>query len=236
MNDPAPTISYPSPAERYQFKPFIGSSHHWAIAHCLGLPASSRVLDIGAGPGVIGAVLLQNGFRQLSAVEIDAQARTQAQSIYQRVAPNIDPFQNEKFDLILLLDILEHLSNPFEFFGKVASMLDRQGTILVSVPNIAHWSVRLPLLFGLFEYANRGILDRTHLQFFTRRRFKQLLSSLPELAVFDMSASIEPAEFVLPRFVWNNAAYRGVARMRSALAHHLPGFFAYQHLAALRKM
>ncbi len=223
------------PHQRYEFKPFLGSSHYWALGHATKLPSTSRVLDIGSGSGAIGRTLKDRGFTDLSAVEIDPQAREHVRDVYRRIEPSVDPFRGERFDLILLLDVLEHLSDPFTVFREVSEMLSPGGTLLLSVPNVAHWSVRFPLLFGFFEYAERGIMDKTHLQFFTRRRVNRLVRSVTALKVQEQNCSIEPLELVLPKWAWNNSAFSAAARMRMALARALPGLMAYQHLARVTR-
>jgi 2-polyprenyl-3-methyl-5-hydroxy-6-metoxy-1,4-benzoquinol methylase len=73
------------------------------------------------------------------------------------------------FDLILCLDVLEHLVDPWRVMQRLVGYLKPGGTIIVSIPNIRNWRALLPLLFaGRWEYADTGILDRTHLRFFTR--------------------------------------------------------------------
>ena len=237
MNSPALSADQPTraPEERYQFKPFIGSSHSWAATHFTGLPAATRVLDVGSGSGAMGAALRAHGVENLSAVEVSESARNHVAGIYRRVEASLDPLRGEQFDLILLLDVLEHMSTPFESFAAIAALLAPGGKMLVSVPNIAHWSVRIPLLFGSFRYTDRGILDRTHLQFFTRSRFIELLSSAPGVRIEELNASIPPAEFALPRWMWDNELFRAASRARLAAARLLPGIGAYQHLGAVRR-
>jgi len=222
------------PHERYIFKPFIGSSHLWAANHFKKLGAHSRVLDIGAGSGVMSSILKQGGIEDVYAVEIDPDTREHLAPLYKEVQEKIEAFEGQKFDLILLLDVLEHMAEPIPFLKKCVGFLSEKGVILISVPNIAHWSVRLPLLFGEFNYTERGLLDKTHLQFFTRKSLRNSLSSLDQVEVEEISSSIEPAELVLPKLIWNNSAFRCLSSFRVSLAKLLPGLMAYQHLAALR--
>jgi len=222
------------PHERYTFKPFIGSSHLWAAKQLEGLASDTRVLDIGAGSGVMSHILKENGIEDIYAVEIDAETREHLAALYKRVEEKVDAFAGEKFDLILLLDVLEHMAEPIPFLERCSKILSENGSILISVPNIAHWSVRLPLLFGQFNYTERGILDKTHLQFFTRKSLRKSLARLEQVHIAEISSSIEPAEFVLPKLFWDNSAYRWLSKVRLSLANMLPGFWAYQHLVALR--
>ncbi|MBN8548100.1 MAG: methyltransferase domain-containing protein [Deltaproteobacteria bacterium] len=220
---------------RYQHKPFVGSSHTWAMARCAELPNSTRVLDIGCGSAAIGRALQARGMQDLFAIEIDAQARANAAGVYKSIGTSLDEFQGQQFDLILILDVLEHLTDPYAFLGRACELLAPQGRLLISVPNIAHWSTRFLLLAGRFDYTERGILDRTHFQFFTRRRVREMIASQPSLNLLRLDASISPAEFALPRWVWDNPLFRACSRLRSALAQWFPGIGAFQHLVEARK-
>jgi len=205
------------------------------MSHLGLLPKNVRVLDVGPGSGVMGEFLKERGISEIHAVETDEEARNHAAPIYRRVESSIDPFKAQHFDVILLLDVLEHMTDPFSFYAEMAALLTPGGKIFISLPNVAHWSVRLPLLAGFFEYTERGILDRTHYQFFTRRRFKKLLSSNGDIHCTELSASIEPLQFVLPKLLWDNKLFEALSRFRLSLAHLLPGFFGYQHLAIVEK-
>ena len=80
-------------------------------------------------------------------------------------------------DLVLCLDVLEHLLQPLEVLKRVTSTMPDGGTVIVSVPNIAHASVSLPLLLrARFEYQDAGILDRTHVRFFDRASVVALMN------------------------------------------------------------
>ncbi len=224
-----------APQERYVFKPSYGSSHHWALGRLTGSVEGSRVLDIGAGGGGIGRSILPEGPSQLVAVEIDPRAQAGLRDTYGEVYASIEPLAGREFDTVVLLDVLEHMADPFGFLEQLERLIAPGGKILISVPNVAHWSVRFSLLFGRFEYRSRGILDRTHLQFFSRRRFRQMCSSLPSCSIETMGASIEPVELVLPRWSVRNPLFAFMSRVRVGVAKLLPGLMAYQHLAVLRR-
>lgn len=224
-----------APHLRYQHKPFIGSSHTWALSRCANISTSSRVLDIGCGSGAIGRALKERGIQNIFAVEVDAQARENAAGIYARVGSSLSDFAGQRFDVILLLDVLEHLTNPDAFLKEAIDLLSPGGTMLISVPNIAHWSVRLPLLFGFFKYTQRGILDKTHFQFFTRRRLRRLIKNQGTLKQLRIGASIAPVEFVVPKWLWNTRLFLLMGRMRLVAAQIFPGLLAYQHLAEAKK-
>jgi len=149
----------------------LNTSHSLAI---LSVRPGSRVLDIGAADGSVARVLAARGCR-VSAVERDETAAREAALVCEHVATgdieNLDLDQalgGQRFDVVLLLDVLEHLREPLDVLKHAAAVLAPGGQIIASIPNVAHGAVRLALLRGSFEYTETGLLDRTHLRFFDR--------------------------------------------------------------------
>jgi trans-aconitate methyltransferase len=138
------------------------------------LPASAhRILDVGAGTGATSA-WLKSRYPGCTTIALEGNA-----AIRDELARNVDEAVildlNGQIpdvgvpDLVLCLDVLEHLLQPVEVLKRVTSTMPDGGTVIVSVPNIAHASVSLPLLLrARFEYQDAGILDRTHVRFFDR--------------------------------------------------------------------
>jgi SAM-dependent methyltransferase len=79
------------------------------------------------------------------------------------------------FDVVLTADLLEHLREPRRLLEQIAGVLVPHGVLIASVPNFGHWYARIRTVLGLFDYDQRGVLDRGHLRFFTRRSFSRLL-------------------------------------------------------------
>lgn len=224
-----------SPEERYVIKPFTGSSHSWVLNELESLPKESTILDIGPGSGLFGRLLGEAGFSEMDCVEIDREALEMAKEVYNEAVENEDQLSRKQYDVLLLLDVLEHMTEPFDYLERILKFAKPGATVFVSVPNVAHWGVRLPLLFGFFEYTQRGLLDKSHYQFFNRRRFKKLINTPSKITVEKIASSIPPAELVLPDLITNNALYRLGSHVHVLTAQILPGFFAYQHLARLKK-
>lgn len=134
---------------------------------------ASEILDVGAGSGATSAWLRARykGCRTVAlegnpAVEAGLRANCDVVHI---VDLNAELPDVGTPDLVLLLDVLEHLADPWKVLSNIASIMAPHATVIVSVPNVAHLSVSLPLLFrGTFPYRDAGILDRTHLRFFVR--------------------------------------------------------------------
>jgi 2-polyprenyl-3-methyl-5-hydroxy-6-metoxy-1,4-benzoquinol methylase len=168
-------------ATRYSYRvdlSDLNTSHSLAV---LSVPPGSRVLDLGAADGSVARALVQRQCR-VWGVELDSDAAAHAAAVCERVTrgdlETEEPWAEltgERFEAVLVLDVLEHLRNPAEVLRRASSLLTPAGIVVVSLPNITHAAVRLALLQGRFEYTDAGILDRTHLRFFDRASAEQLL-------------------------------------------------------------
>jgi len=137
---------------------------------------SESVLEIGCGTGATLAWLKTSGHCKFTTgIELVAQQAESATKVVDHVIQGgietIDLASwTERFDLILCLDVLEHLDDPWEIIEKLSRLLKPGGRLVASIPNIRHISVLVPLLFqGKWTYSERGILDKTHLRFFTKK-------------------------------------------------------------------
>ena len=141
---------------------------------------TSCILDVGCGAGATSA-WLRTIYPEARIVgfEGNAELRPRLESILDEVHIvdlNSSPPQIPA-DLVLFLDVLEHLANPERLLRKMLAYLPKNVTVIVSVPNVAHASVSVPLFFqGRFDYQEAGILDRTHLRFFYRDSAVALLN------------------------------------------------------------
>jgi 2-polyprenyl-3-methyl-5-hydroxy-6-metoxy-1,4-benzoquinol methylase len=131
------------------------------------------VLEVGPATGYVTKVLQQRGCR-VSCVEMDPEAAEVAAEFCERmIVGNIEEvdfssaFRKQRFDVVTFGDVLEHLVDPMGVLTRVREILTPTGYVVASVPNIAHSSIRLSLLRGQFQYTEKGLLDRTHLRFFT---------------------------------------------------------------------
>lgn len=144
---------------------------------------SESVLEIGCGTGTTLAWLKASGrCKSTTGIELVAQQAECAAGVVDRViqggieAIDLTPL-TEHFDLILCLDVLEHLNDPWELVERINRLLKPGGRLVASIPNIRHISVLAPLLFqGEWAYRERGILDKTHLRFFTKKSAIQLVT------------------------------------------------------------
>ena len=170
----------------------------------LAVPAGSRVLDLGAAEGTVARALAARGC-EVTAVEGDAEGVAALRSHgLQAVHADLDTLPAEAlppqaFDVVLLLDVLEHLVHPQRLLAMVAGWLAPGGRVLVAVPNVAHAAVRLALLQGTFPRGDTGLLDRTHLHFFDRAQLDTLIADagLSALAVLTVERDVRDTELAI---------------------------------------
>jgi len=143
-----------------------------------------RVLEVGCATGYVGEYLVRNLGCEVYGVEYVEVAAEKARErgCYQAVVTGDiqDPatvagLPEGTFDFVLFGDVLEHLMNPERALQIVKPLLKPGGRVLVCVPSIIHWSLRLRVLRGKFEYTETGPLDRTHVRFFTPRSARELM-------------------------------------------------------------
>jgi len=215
-------VAPPGDASHYSPKLDYASSHTLALA---AVPASARVLDLGAGPGPLAQRLLEKGCK-VTLVDQAAPASVPAGATVLVRDLNADPLEVElgDADVILLLDVVEHLRDPERFLQALRRHFDyRARRIILTTPNVAFIIQRLMLLFGQFNYGKAGILDRTHTRLFTFRSFRQLLqdAGLRIRAVRGI-----PAPF--PKALGDNLLGRGALAINQALIWVSKTLFAYQ--------
>ena len=144
------------------------------------VPSGSRVLETGCANGRFTRVLVEHGCRVVG-VELDPGAASEAAQFCEQVIvgnledPSVQEQIPDSFDLLLFGDVLEHLVEPRNVLRALRSRLKPGGCIVISIPNVAHWDVRIGLLTGKFDYQDEGVLDSTHLRFFTRRTVWEML-------------------------------------------------------------
>lgn len=141
------------------------------------------VLDLGCYAGAVAEVLRTRGCT-VTGIEIDEQAAELAREhCDQVIVADLDEIDlgralaGRTFDVVLAGDVIEHLKDPRRLLAEARGLLAEGGYVVVSVPNVAHASIRLELLKGQFDYGDTGILDSTHLRFYTRESIADLLES-----------------------------------------------------------
>ena len=191
--------------ERYDYA-FDPDGDEWAAKILRSVPSNSSVLELGPGPGAMTRVLRDRG-HQVVAVEQDSEALTQLVGMgVEVIQENLDQsawlssLGARHFDTILACDVLEHLRSPEVVLEALASRVSEHGRLIVSVPNIAYAGVVAGLRNGVFDYTDKGQLDRTHVHFFTRRSFETVLLNCGWIPI-SWQANRVPIES--SEFAWN---------------------------------
>jgi methionine biosynthesis protein MetW len=143
------------------------------------------VLDVGCHTGVLGEALVRHKATTVIGIDSDNEAVEIAKTrINNAFHANIEVpgwsdvlTQNgyKDFDTIIFGDVLEHTMYPDVILKEATSLLKQRGNIIVSIPNVAYWRVRMGLLLGNWDYTDVGILDKTHVKFYTKKTSRQLL-------------------------------------------------------------
>jgi O-antigen biosynthesis protein len=183
-----------------------------------------RVLELGCSTGFMSKYLMQKRHCSIVGVEIDASAAAQARDWCHEVLvrdlqnPNwISGLPERGFDVVLLADVLEHLIDPQALLKQVQPLLAQNASIIISLPNVVYWGNRLSILLGRFQYQAFGILDHTHLRFFTPKTARDM---------------IEKAGYRITKFhpVFGGRLSGRARPFAQWLALRFPGLFAFQLL------
>jgi SAM-dependent methyltransferase len=186
------------------------------------IPEGARVLEIGCATGFVGKYLIKKKHCEVIGVELGKDEAKEAVKVLQNVI--IGDIEDKKtilqikklgkFDVVYASALIEHLRDPWVALQTWGTFLKKDGRLIITTSNVVHWSTRLKLLKGDFSYQQYGILDNTHLRFFTTKTFPKLA----EDAGFSVSYfSIDPVGGRYPR----------VSRF---LSRFFPNTFAYQML------
>lgn len=203
--------------------------NEWLLPY---IPDGSTVLDVGCGTGRLGEYLKIHKNCRVYGIDISSHAvELAATRIEDAVAMDIEamefPYKELKFDVIILGDVLEHLKNPTEILKLYAQYLYENGVFVVSIPNVANIIIRLKLLWGRWDYRSAGIMDATHLRFFT---FKTMVAMFNEANLFIKKSSYIPGKYFL-----RLQHLTPVTKMETILNRLRPTLFAIQFVFQLGK-
>lgn len=200
---------------------------HW-------IKPGSKVLECGPATGIMSKILKNDLNCDITAIEIDAEAAKIAQVYCSKmIVANLEQLNlcealgQETFDYVIFADVLEHLINPLDALLKTKIFLKPEGEILISVPNISHAVILGELIQGKFDYQKDGLLDNTHLHFFTRKSVIDICKQA-KLSISDWKRTIrepEKTEFAI--------SYQSLPANVRSLFNSYPDNDTYQFLARL---
>lgn len=195
------------------------------------IPAGARrVLDVGCGAGDNAKRLktMRPDIEIVGLTHNEEEARMAAPYMTSIRIMDIefDPLDEvgTGFDLIILSHVLEHLREPVDVLKRFLPLLEPDGHVLIAVPNLLEWRTRTSLMRGMFRYTDQGILDRTHLRFFTYDSAADaLVSPISELKLIDRNGRGAAPLGPMRRFLFPQAVSRGIDRMAVRM---FPNLFA----------
>jgi 2-polyprenyl-3-methyl-5-hydroxy-6-metoxy-1,4-benzoquinol methylase len=216
----------------YAYKPSPFSSHGRVLQLMQDRP-SAKVLDVGCGPGWLAEALHGQG-HEVTGVDLHHEPGVEARTdrfVQADLEAGLPDALGGGYDVVVAADVIEHVRRPDQLLAQMADRLRPGGTVIASVPNFAHWYPRARSAAGLFDYDQRGILDATHVRFFTRRSFVRMVRA----------AGLEPIarrHTGLPFDALGVDPRRRLGRIGStidrALVRAWPTMFAYQFVYELR--
>ena len=189
------------------------------------IPKKSNLLELVCATGFMSKYFTQVKQCRVFGVEIDPEmAKIAAKSCENILVGDLDQPQTwskiqavSPFDVVFASAVIEHLQNPWAALQSIKQVLKPQGILIVTTSNIAHWRMRLQLLFGRWNYQPYGTLDNTHLRFFTYDTFRD---------------AVEQAGFVIETIAIDPT---GGIKYFNWLARHWPNFYAHQIVIRARK-
>jgi SAM-dependent methyltransferase len=159
----------------YEYKSDPLSSHGQLLSY-LAERKGAEVLDLGCSDGLLSMQIRSLG-HTVTGVDLEEHPQVHGR-VDKFVQGNLDlglPSDlPSSVDVVVCADVLEHVRQPEVLLEELAPRLAAGGAVLASIPNFGHWYPRFRTLLGVFDYDRRGILDRTHVRFFTRRSFERL--------------------------------------------------------------
>ena len=212
----------------YNLKPFKYSSHSKILDL---VEKNTKVLDVACASGYLASFLKEKGCL-VEGIDSDVEYINEAKkhcnaSVFDITKEKI----TGKYDVIILGDILEHLVNPDKILFNLKQNLNENGYILISIPNIVNIYPRLKILLGFFDYEEKGIFDRTHLKFFTRKTVKEM--------IHNAGYEIEKLDYTpIPIYVKFPNAPKFILNLIYSVFHFLsifwPTLFAYQFILKIK--
>jgi 2-polyprenyl-3-methyl-5-hydroxy-6-metoxy-1,4-benzoquinol methylase len=211
--------------DEYDLKESEGSSHSVVLDLVDAYPAS-RVLDVGCSGGLLGELLRDRGHHVtgVDQVEIPGVDKRVDEFVQADLESGLTEEVGSGYDLAIAADVLEHLRNSDQLLREMGGRLNDGGRIIISVPNFGHWYPRLRTALGIFDYDQRGILDKTHVRFFTRRSLLRMIKK-NGFKVLRMEMTGLPVDVVSGR---RSLLKRLVVAVDAALVRLRPTMFAYQ--------
>ena len=213
------------------------SSHSYIIARVLRFGPGTKILDIGTADGVVGKRIKGKGLI-LNGIEPVAHWAEIAKPFYNELI--IGKIENapsaflKNYDVVIFADVLEHLVDPISVLFRVVKHQRSDTSFFISVPNVANIWIRLNLMFGRFEYTDHGLLDKSHLHFFTLDSFKEIIKQV-RLEITSIAITPIPLQLLHPFFETTQLG-RTLFSLFNSITQLIPRILGYQFIVEARRV
>lgn len=220
---------------RYDYPPDGPEEAHGLLMNWV--PVGASVLDVGAGSGTFAQLIKRERQADVTCIEPDARrsetARSRGLNVFTGNVEEFGATATRTYDVAVLADVIEHLMYAAPILKSIRPLLGKQGHLIVSVPNAAHWTIRTALMRGRFDYDVTGLMDATHLRWYTLESLRRLLTAsgyVVENQAGSMGAMLAP----YTRAPWTFLPQRYRFGVLRRLIRFYPGVFALQHVLRAR--
>lgn len=213
----------------------LGDSHKCCLNH---VPHGSRVLEFGPATGYMTRVLRDNLECQVTGFEYSPESANQSSRYCeQMIVGDLEDASRWSelqgfYDVIIFADVLEHLRQPDVVLSRCHQYLAPNGRVIISIPNIAHWTIRRQLLLGKFEYTQTGLLDNTHLKFFTK---KTLTNMIADCGFVVKSLTFTISHYPADRLFAKMRLWRLKSRINALINRVAPNAAAFQFIVCCER-
>jgi 2-polyprenyl-3-methyl-5-hydroxy-6-metoxy-1,4-benzoquinol methylase len=224
------TVEWVPKPDEYSFKEGDGSSHAILLAMMECMPPG-RVLDLGCSGGLLAERIRAQGHwvTGVDHAEVPGVRDRTDEFWCADLEAGLPPEVGTGYDVVIAGDVIEHLTRPGSALREMRRVLRPGGQLLLSVPNFAHWYPRARTALGLFGYDRRGILDETHLHFFTRATLRRMVRSCGYDVLDECSTGLPLGTLT----DGDNTMLRRVRRVDGGLVRLRPTLFGYQFVMRL---
>jgi len=203
------------------------------------IPKEARkILDVGCGEGILGKRLLEKGVKEVVGVEIEqAVCEKTRENLSMVICGDIEeidlPFEERYFDCIVFADILEHLKDPLSVIKKLKKHLKDSGVVVASIPNVRYYQVINMLVDGHWTYGDYGILDRTHLRFFTKKEILALFKNAG-FEITTITGNVDPKYYTVCNSTPAEISF-GRISLKDLSSEEIKDLFVFQYLIKAKK-
>jgi methionine biosynthesis protein MetW len=203
---------------------------------CDMIPAGARLLDVGCGTGSVSILIRDATGATVVGIEPNAAraetALRRGLEVHLGVLDTTMAAAVGKFDVVIFADVLEHVPDPILLLEAAKLVLRNGGAVVISTPNVAHWTVRWDLFRGRFNYQSRGIMDATHLRWFTRETIEALFTE----AGYTVDRYAVAAGLWMPEYTFRRPWSWMSQGLREKIVHagvkRYPALFGCQHVVS----